>query len=329
MGNVQRKCLGPVRYMNEHISNDDNNFSPQKIDPEELHAVVVYVDYGFEPAKSQGWCPPGFCVNGATGLDTKENAEMFMAVLQECGCPEKNMTLLSNLDATKENVLAAIERIGRNCDENDVFVFFYSGHGGQLPDDDGDEEDGFDEALCLPDVRGNCNANTFLRDDDFAEAAAAVTAGHKALIFDCCHSGTICDFDRDCWQNEDGTPQNAVSFVGCKDAQESAGMARNQRGGAFTRAITTTIRNFGYSGKLNTDDGEETNAADFYNQCYEEAKKWIPPGHQQDITISCPTGLEPNEVEWPLYLCDPSLRAAAPKSKGIVGKTKQIVGRVL
>jgi len=325
MGN---RCSSPVRFVNEQIPNAVNNFIPQKISPEELHAVVVYVDYGFEPAKSQGWCPAGFCVNGATGLDTKENAEMFMDLLSDCGCPDKNMKLLSNLDATKENVIAAIEEIGANCDENDVFVFFYSGHGAGMQDQDGVEDDGQDEAMCLPDSAGNCNQNTWLRDDDFAEAAAAVEAGHKALIFDCCHSGTMCDFDRECWQKEDGTGQNAVSMVGCRDSQESAGMAKQMRGGAFTRTLTTVIRNQGVSGRLATEDGKETNAADIYNQVLTESDNWIPQGHQQDIQLSCPTGVSPDEVEWPLYLCDVSKRTAK-KSKGIVGTTKGIIAAVV
>jgi hypothetical protein len=39
-------------------------------------------------------------------------------------------------------------------------VFFVSGHGGQVKDTDGDEEDGLDETLCLWD--GQC-ADDFLR----------------------------------------------------------------------------------------------------------------------------------------------------------------------
>lgn len=295
MGNVQKKCFAPVSYINEHIPADINNFIPQEINPQDLHAVVVYCDYGFEPAKSQGWCPAGF----GDCLDTKENAEMFIALLKECGCPAKNTTILRNTNATKDAVLAAITKIGEDCDENDVFVFFYSGHGAGMQDQDGDEDDNQDEAMCLPDAAGNCNESTWLRDDDFAETTAAVSAGHKVLIFDCCHSGTMCDFDRECWQNEDGTGQNAVCMVGCRDSQESAGMAKQMRGGAFSRAITTTIRNLGINPEI-------TNAADVYNQVLDEANNWIPAGHQQDIMCSCPTGVTPDMVEWPLFLADPN-----------------------
>ncbi|KAE9446983.1 hypothetical protein C3L33_21141, partial [Rhododendron williamsianum] len=34
------------------------------------------------------------------------------------------------------------------CQSGDSLVFFYSGHGSQVPDFDGDEADGFDESLC-------------------------------------------------------------------------------------------------------------------------------------------------------------------------------------
>lgn len=36
-----------------------------------------------------------------------------------------------------------------SCEPGDFFVVYYSGHGTNVEDQDGDEEDGNDEALCL------------------------------------------------------------------------------------------------------------------------------------------------------------------------------------
>ena len=44
-----------------------------------------------------------------------------------------------------------MELMGKRCGKRDVFVFFYSGHGLNVPDLDGDESDGEDEAFAMPD----------------------------------------------------------------------------------------------------------------------------------------------------------------------------------
>merc|ERR1719456_1473819 len=92
-----------VKATNEPVD-EEAHFEP----PVEVivRALVIYVDYGFEPAKSMGWCPAGF----GDKLDTPENAAMFKQLLLDAGCT--SIEEMSNLDATKENVLATIEEVG-------------------------------------------------------------------------------------------------------------------------------------------------------------------------------------------------------------------------
>merc|ERR1719262_1766981 len=106
-------------------------------------------------------------------LDTKENADMILELLQAAGVTD--ITLIHNLDCTKQDMIKAIRQVGKRCDADDIFFFFYSGHGESMPDQDGDEDDGKDEAMCLADRFGNCNQNTWLRDDDFALAVASIS----------------------------------------------------------------------------------------------------------------------------------------------------------
>lgn len=54
-------------------------------------------------------------------------------------------------DVTRNNVINSIKEASRKLDEGDLLFVYYSGHGGQLPDIDGDEEDGLDETWCLYD----------------------------------------------------------------------------------------------------------------------------------------------------------------------------------
>lgn len=250
----------------------------------DVHALVVHVDYGWPIAKQTGWCPAGF----GDKLDTPENAEMIVKILKESGC--EDITQISNMNATKEDVLREIKRVGDRCDKDDIFFFFYSGHGAEMKDQDGDEADGMDEAICVPDKAGNINEGTWLRDDDIALAFSTLTAGSKMLVFDCCHSGTVCDFDLPHW---DG--QKAISLCGCRDSQEAAAMGGGTRGGAFSKCIDKATRALA---------GNEVSVGKLFNQALSYKSTFVPPGHSQDMVIACAGGFEPNMMVWPVTLPD-------------------------
>lgn len=252
----------------------------------DVHALVVHVDYGWPIAKSTGWCPAGF----GDKLDTPENAEMMVKLLKESGVTD--IVQMSNMDATKADVLRQIEAVGQRCDKDDIFFFFYSGHGATMPDQDGDEDDGMDEALCLPDKAGNVDESTWLRDDDIALAFSTLTAGNKMLVFDCCHSGTVCDFDTDHWNG-----QKAISLSGCRDSQEAAAFGGGTRGGAFTKCIDKACRSLA---------GDEVCVGKLFNKCVSYKNDFVPPGHQQDMIISCAPGWSPTNMVWPVTLSDAS-----------------------
>jgi hypothetical protein len=270
---------------------DGENFENTQ-NPEQVHALVVYCDYGFEPAKSMGWVSPGF----GPKLDTEENAEQIVKILQDSGVT--SISRLSNLEATKERVISEIRRVGQLCDENDIFFFFYSGHGNPMPDQDGDEEDGSDEAMCLPRADGTCDEGSWLRDDDFSAEIADVTAGHKLMILDCCHSGTMLDFGKPIWEG-----QSAMSIVGCKDKQESAAMGGGTRGGAFTKSVNAAVRSLG-------NEGNHVSVGLLFNTICEYSPTFIPPGHAQDITINCAPGITPDMMAWPFYTEEEAVTAA-------------------
>jgi len=65
------------------------------------------------------------------------------------GFQEENITVLmddgEHIPPTRENILGAYRKIVAESESGDVVFCHYSGHGGKLRDDNGDEEDGFDE----------------------------------------------------------------------------------------------------------------------------------------------------------------------------------------
>lgn len=92
--------------------------------------------------------------------------------------------ILLTRDATRTAVLATAKAIAVNLREGDIFLLTYSGHGGQIPDQDGDEDDACDETWCLYDGQ--------LVDDELYALFAQFDQGVRIfMLSDSCHSGTV------------------------------------------------------------------------------------------------------------------------------------------
>jgi len=103
------------------------------------------------------------------------------------GFPARGITVLTDYAATKKNMQAAIRKLVREARKGDVLLLHYSGHGSNVPDDDGDEADRRDEILCPTDL----DWKDPLRDDWLRRTFDAMRAGVSlTVIMDCCHSGT-------------------------------------------------------------------------------------------------------------------------------------------
>jgi hypothetical protein len=90
---------------------------------------------------------------------------------------------LITADATQANVLKQLRTAANQLVAGDLFVFYYSGHGGQRTDQDGDENDRRDETLCLWDGE--------LNDDRLFNVWQAFAPGVRIVsISDACNSGT-------------------------------------------------------------------------------------------------------------------------------------------
>jgi len=91
--------------------------------------------------------------------------------------------------ATKAAMVKAMNDLIGKASKGDSLVITFSGHGTYQPDEDGDEADGLDEALCPYDLQTNGAA---LIDDEIKSIFGARKAGVRiVLISDSCHSGTV------------------------------------------------------------------------------------------------------------------------------------------
>ncbi len=140
-----------------------------------LHLGLNYVD----PKHYAGWDGELF----ACEADAKD----MTALAKSCGF--KPRTLLRK-QVTAKAVQQAILSAAKSLKSGDTFFLTYSGHGGQVPDTNGDEgrfgdtADGMDETWCLFDRE--------LIDDELAALYARFRAGVRILVLsDSCHSGSV------------------------------------------------------------------------------------------------------------------------------------------
>jgi len=115
-----------------------------------------------------------------------------VALLLEQGFEMKQnqIRLLLSHNATLENILAGLEDwVVGGTHPGDRVILYYSGHGSQAADDNGDEADGMDEILCPYDCNASTQANV-LRDDRLHEILTELRGRNVTIIFDACHCGT-------------------------------------------------------------------------------------------------------------------------------------------
>jgi hypothetical protein len=173
------------------VKPDDVNVVPQPTDP---GPPDVDVPPPADEAKPQVVPPKGYAL--AIGLNSvnpdhyagwsgkltgcEPDVDVMEKIAKDVNYEVKT---LKTKDATRENVLGALREYSKKLIAGDELVISYSGHGGQVPDENGDEKDGLDETWCLYDGE--------LLDDEFHGALSEFTEGVRILVLsDSCHSGT-------------------------------------------------------------------------------------------------------------------------------------------
>lgn len=131
---------------------------------------VSYMCVGMESSQRFGSCPG--CEIDAKSLDSLMKLFGY-----------KGEVLISG-QATKETVVGKLKDGIERTSEDGLFLFFYSGHGGQeyLGGKEPDGSDGMDEYLCLYD--------THMLDDEIWDIVSKCK-GRVFLYFDACHSATM------------------------------------------------------------------------------------------------------------------------------------------
>jgi hypothetical protein len=182
------------------------------------------------PALYGGWDG----TSGAKGCELDvDNMQQIIS-----GVGEYKFNILKTQQATALEILAGIESAATLLKYGDLFVFYFSGHGGRLPDKSSDEADRMDDTLITYDRQIMCN--------ELAKRWLTFAPGVRiAMLSDSCNSGTNYKL-LDVPITQPST--NPISFAGkvsamraqlihygaCRDGDVSAGYLQ---GSAFTLAL--------------------------------------------------------------------------------------------
>lgn len=136
---------------------------------------------------------------------------------------------LNDRQCTRAAALSAMREMIAGAEVGSLLCLYWSGHGGQTADRNGDESDGMDEYLCPWDAP--------LFDDDLAVLFDKIPEGVRVFcIFDTCNSGTMAR--RALCSPRIANPRtfraSMIVFAGCADGKSSFGTAQ---GGVFTGCL--------------------------------------------------------------------------------------------
>ena len=122
--------------------------------------------------------------SGWSRISSQNDVPLIKASLIKQGFAEKDILVLSDAAATKDGIA----------------VFHYSGHGQQIKDDNGDEIDGYDEALVSYNAKVRYQPGVYIgqnhiRDEELGAKKGELrlklgSKGNVMVILDACHSGT-------------------------------------------------------------------------------------------------------------------------------------------
>lgn len=175
-------------FINEYCESDDISsdlktqlkdtitFSPIK------HALVI----GIGKYQDVSWCE----------IHGNRDVPIVKQMLNNCGFA--NIYTLTNTEATKAKILSMLSELGNQCNTGDIVYIHFSGHGQQITDVDGDEDDGWDEAWIPYDAQmaysESYKGENHLTDDEIGQWLSRIKSrigdeGKLLVVVDACHSG--------------------------------------------------------------------------------------------------------------------------------------------
>lgn len=140
------------------------------------------------------------CINkygGWNNIHGKNDIDLLSSTLKNIGV---TVSYLYDRDATKTEILKALNKLVSQCKTGDIIYLHFSTHGQPFEDISGDENDGWDESIVPVDaqieyIKGKYEGENHLIDDELHEYYTKIRKaiginGILYVVIDACHAGT-------------------------------------------------------------------------------------------------------------------------------------------
>jgi len=227
-------------------------------------------------------------------LTCSGNGRHVEKMARSCGI--EDVKAMYNEECIMGAVKGEIKRMGRRCDRDDFFVFYFAGHGTRIG--------GEDDAFCFMNQQGLVARTSTLTEEEFAEVVneSFEESVNVLIIADCYHSGPVVDLRKNAWKD-----RPAIAMFGCTDQQTSEEIGV---GGIFTHAMLLAME------KLSQDS--HYSVGKLYNTAVKENNRIFHGA--QSITLECSDAIGPNQMPWPFVpqkTYESPMRAAKNKAHQI------------
>ncbi|TEB20080.1 hypothetical protein FA13DRAFT_1820432 [Coprinellus micaceus] len=197
-----------------------------------------------------------------------------------------------NRTPTREEMFKAMAWLVDDAKQDDSLFFHYSGHGGQVPNEDGRELDGMDENIFPVDA---ADAGDIIDDDLHTALVEPLPPGCRlSAVFDSCHSGTILDLPylhsahgrlrsvshitKRVRKRGALDTADVICFSACKDDETSAD--------TFNGSAAVGAMSYAFIRALEQDPHQT------YDELLTHLRETLIPKYQQKAQISCTLPIE-------------------------------------
>jgi hypothetical protein len=121
-------------------------------------------------------------------VDDARGLEAILTDPERCSYPKEQVNLLTGEQATRDQVLAALDALAQKAGLEDTVVLYFSGHGYRV-------ESPLGAFYYLMPFGYDVNAlyKTAISGSEFASRLAALKASKLVILLDCCHAGGVGD----------------------------------------------------------------------------------------------------------------------------------------